>query len=218
MSSPPRLHLVGHPTDEQIEAATAVCVRAFQDETAVRAMSGGDAALAHLLFASMLRTAREGGTLHLVTRDGEVLAVGLWFGPGRKMFATEEQRRLGFDVFMARLSPAMQGWWKNEYGKDVALMKSDILGTDGDLNSWYAQVIATDPIHQGKGYGGMLIQEARRLAREDSSSLALATTNRDSASWYEHQGFTTLGVRRIQGSPVDPQLHFDCIFMRFDDP
>lgn len=51
-------------------------------------MSGGDAALAHLLFASMLRTAREGGTLHLVARDGEVLAVGLWFAPGRKMFAT----------------------------------------------------------------------------------------------------------------------------------
>lgn len=59
---------------------------------------------------------------------------------------------------MARLSPAMQSWWKNEvrpvniqliglgqfnlvlfqYGKDVALMKSDIFGTDVRPYVWNA--------------------------------------------------------------------------------
>lgn len=54
-------------------------------------MTGYDPSLEPLLFESMLRAGLAGGgTLHFVSpQDSEqIFAVGLWFGPGKKMFAT----------------------------------------------------------------------------------------------------------------------------------
>lgn len=40
------------------------------------------------------------------------------------------------------------------------LLPCDVIDTDSQvvLNSWYANVVATDPVRQGKGYGSMLVR------------------------------------------------------------
>lgn len=61
-----------------------------QTDVATQMMMGYDHGLAPAMWESFLQTSRVGGTMHVITpyNTDEVLAVGLWFGPGRKMFAT----------------------------------------------------------------------------------------------------------------------------------
>ena len=57
----------------------------------------GDPKLVRLFWNCVLKTARAGGTLHVVAPQGSdaVLAVGLWFGPGETPFGTYVRLVLG---------------------------------------------------------------------------------------------------------------------------
>ena len=94
--------------EEKIKAAAAVCVRAFHGgksflkvraqyrlltsllDPLLRMMTGDDPRMEPMLFESMLRNVLEAGMLYVITptESHEILAVALWFGPGKKLNGT----------------------------------------------------------------------------------------------------------------------------------
>ncbi|KAJ6629286.1 hypothetical protein B0H10DRAFT_1359576 [Mycena sp. CBHHK59/15] len=73
-------------------------------------MVGDDDSLKDPVFRAMIRAGELDGEVYLATEIGsmKVVGVAVWFPPGKSLFATEEQRALGFDEFFEKLSPEIK--------------------------------------------------------------------------------------------------------------
>ncbi|MFX1495097.1 MAG: GNAT family N-acetyltransferase [Promethearchaeota archaeon] len=65
---------------------------------------------------------------------------------------------------------------------------------------WYLAFIGVDPIHQGKGYGSKLL--GNKLAEIDERNLPcyLHTENERNVKFYEHFGFELIGKNKVPNS------------------
>ncbi|KAF8196090.1 hypothetical protein BJ912DRAFT_1056516 [Pholiota molesta] len=166
-------------------------------------MTGGDDALRAPLFRSMIRAAAVEGSFY-VANDGsdEIFTIGIWFGPGRQMFSTESQMNEGWQIFsmLSLLKPGMVGYCMSHsqfHAKHEETLKS-LLG-EKYVDGWFANIIATDPIHQRKGYGSALIL-MKLQAGEEGKIVALATQNEKNMEWYKSLGFQVLNHVEVPSS------------------
>lgn len=175
---PVRVRLLEHPTDEEIEEATAVAVRSFPWDNIAISMTGNKPELFSHIYRMQFGAARVAGRTYVVSpQDSDkILAAGLWFGPGTTMMKTEEQRAAGYNQFLDMLDETTRHWWTFEYREALKAVDA-AYGKEGILPSWYANLIATDPEHQGKGYGTLLVQAGIRSAKEDNTFAALGTSS-----------------------------------------
>jgi len=65
----------------------------------------------------------------------------------------------------------------------------------------YLGMVGVPPEHQGKGYGGALVEAVKDLARdhENSSGVCLHTEMQENVPLYEHLGFETVFEADIEG-------------------
>ncbi|GAW03169.1 hypothetical protein LENED_004870 [Lentinula edodes] len=56
------------------------------------------------------------------------MSIGVWFGPGNVLYATEEQRALGFTKFFCQIAPEYQQWIIEDFGPKTRQFKSRVLG------------------------------------------------------------------------------------------
>lgn len=97
-------------------------------ELASNSMVGGDEKLKDPIFRAMIRAAELEGEVYFATDSGNVVAVAVWFPPGKSLFDSsvmffnlkpsnmsrrEEQRALGFDDFIKKLTPEIKAFWDN---------------------------------------------------------------------------------------------------------
>ncbi|KAJ7263745.1 hypothetical protein C8J57DRAFT_1070330, partial [Mycena rebaudengoi] len=84
-------------------------------ELATTSVAGGDEILKGELFRAMIRAANIAGEIYVATdaSSNKIVAFTLWFPPGTSLFDSEEQRALGFDEFMNKISPETQAFWEN---------------------------------------------------------------------------------------------------------
>ncbi|KAK0454670.1 hypothetical protein EV421DRAFT_1896593 [Armillaria borealis] len=100
---------------EELEIAVDLTVKAYDDMLVARAMVGDDKNLMDPLFRSMIRAADSAGTIDLacdVSDSDKIVGMAVWFGPGKSLFADAEQRELGLNEFMDKLSPETRQWWE----------------------------------------------------------------------------------------------------------
>jgi hypothetical protein len=92
-------------------------------ELATTSMTGGDETLKGELFRAMIRAANIAGEIYLATdpSSNKIVAFTLWFPPGTSLFDSEEQRALGFDDFMNKISPETKAFWENAVRFKVTL-------------------------------------------------------------------------------------------------
>ncbi|PAV21724.1 hypothetical protein PNOK_0168100 [Pyrrhoderma noxium] len=167
-----------HPTESQIDEAVKLCLRAYGEDPALIAMTGNQSDLRDTVFRSMIRAAVLEGSFYIASDGSDsIFSIAVWFGPGKALYKSEEQRKLGFNEFFEALSPETRHWWTEVYTKQLDKYLDDIIGKEKLLNSWYANNIATDPVHQGKGYGTALLKTIFEEARKDQSIVALGTQN-----------------------------------------
>lgn len=72
---------------------------------------------------------------------------------------------------------------------------------------WYLPFIGVEPFHQGKGYGGALMQHALIPCDRDQTLAYLESSNPKNIPLYERYGFELLGTIQVGTSPpIFPML------------
>lgn len=183
------------PTDSQIEQAVQLLLRAFEGDVSLKTMTSGNDDLEPLLFRSMLKAGALEGTIYVVTaEDGadDIYSIGVWFGPGQKMFSSQAQLAGGWNEFFAALTDEGRNWWMTIFHQNHEERLNALLG-DQYLNGWFANIIGTDPKHQRKGYASAIVRTVSERAKIDGTTVALATQNESNLKWYQSLGFKLLG-------------------------
>ncbi|KJA25154.1 hypothetical protein HYPSUDRAFT_38121 [Hypholoma sublateritium FD-334 SS-4] len=167
-------------TEEEMDKLVILCSRAYEHHQATAIMLGGRQDLRDLLFQSMVGAGALAGELYVMeNRNKEMLSMALWFAPGQTIFSSEVQRSKGFNDLMKELDGETKVWWKDQYGRFMSEYVPKVLGKTA-MDSWWLNVLATDPDHQGKGYATTLTQEKIKQA-----------------AFYNFIGFTTKGYGEL---------------------
>ncbi|KAF8169235.1 hypothetical protein BJ912DRAFT_1067299 [Pholiota molesta] len=177
-------------TDKETDNIVDLCVRAYVDDPAIAAMTGGNRKLYDLLFRSMVRAGGLAGHLYVVENNaGQILSVALWYGPGTVMFGTEEERNAGINELMSKLDNRTLDWWTTTYPQTADEFGKTWLTTPYE-DCWWLNLLGTDPNHQRKGYGTLLLDDA--VKKIDSPNLlAFCSTSKENADYYTKAGFPT---------------------------
>jgi len=211
------IHLVTSPTAAQLDEAVALCLRAYANDVAFHALTGGDKNIQDPLFRSDIRAGALEGSLYFAldntnSEDAPRLAgLSIWFGPGRTLYCSEAQKNLGFYDFISRSPPRVQEWWKNIYATELEQFLDKMLGANGHTDSWYANNIAVDPDYQRRGIATMFIDVMFKRAGETGDVLALCAANELNATIYERAGFTRKGQMVMSSPSGDQQFPVICL-------
>ncbi|THU78140.1 hypothetical protein K435DRAFT_769655 [Dendrothele bispora CBS 962.96] len=184
------------PTNAQIDAIVAVCVRAYDQDIATKVFTGGDMSLSEDMWRSMVRAGFHSGAVYVASGSPdftEILSVGVWFGPGQVLYATEEQRALGFTEFFAKVAPEYQKWITQDFSPKVREFKIKVLGPTLERDSWYGNLMATDPKHQKKGLASAILKTICKRAKNEGKMVVLGTQTEENATFYRNFGFHEVG-------------------------
>ncbi|EIM91772.1 uncharacterized protein STEHIDRAFT_37341, partial [Stereum hirsutum FP-91666 SS1] len=85
-------------------------------DIAAKVFTGGDLSLSEVMWRSMVRAGFHSGAVYVASHSSDltdIVSIGVWFGPGEVLYATEEQRALGFNEFFSKIAPEYQEWITN---------------------------------------------------------------------------------------------------------
>ncbi|KAJ6577323.1 hypothetical protein B0H19DRAFT_553612 [Mycena capillaripes] len=157
-------------------------------------MVGGDESLKDPIFRAMIRAGELAGEVYFAIDNisNKVVGVAIWFPPGKSL---EEQRALGFDQFMGKLSPETRAFWSNSYVPVVDQFLAELLGPDGTRESHYLNQLATDPAFQKMGIATLLLKTVHDRFPESGTRpmFAHCAANEQNARFYESCGYTVKG-------------------------
>ncbi|KAA1470517.1 hypothetical protein DENSPDRAFT_849606 [Dentipellis sp. KUC8613] len=166
------------------------------------AFSGGDPELIDLNYRSMIRAALHSGEVYFATdASGKIVAVGIWFAPGQELWATEKQRALGFNDVIKASSPKTIEWLVGTYKPIMAEFVSKALSPRVKKDTWFANVIATDPAYQRRGLARALIEPVYQKALANNALLATCAVSDTNCTVFKKLGWEYKGRVDIP-SPV----------------
>ncbi|KAK0238334.1 hypothetical protein EDD85DRAFT_950554 [Armillaria nabsnona] len=129
------------PSVTQLDETVAVAVGAYDSNPSIRAMAVLE------------------GKIWLAVSNCRIVGVLGCFGPGKFLWATEEQRALGFDSVYASLSEETKDWWQNIYGPKIKDFMDNALGKAANLDGWMIPLLAVDPPYQRRGIATAMFKE-----------------------------------------------------------
>lgn len=106
-------------------------------------------------------------------------------------------------VRMARLMPAALRVFGGRIGVAVAMLTALDRRTPREPH-WHLEVLGTDPEHQGKGLGKVLLAPVLERCDRDGTLAYLESSNERNVSFYERNGFRV--VERFQPPAGGPPL------------
>ncbi|KAJ7352499.1 hypothetical protein DFH08DRAFT_859145 [Mycena albidolilacea] len=205
-----QVQLKTQTSEQELDEAVDVCVRAYIGELASNSMVGGNESLKTLIWSAMIRAGLLAGEVYFAIDNSskKVVGVAVWFPPGKSLFDSEEQRALGFDDFMQKLTPETQDFWANSYVPEVENFLAEVIGPNGTRDSQYLSLLATDPAFQKKGIATTLLKTVHAKFAESDAPLMFAhcAANEKNARFYESCGYTVRGKMFLEaptgGYPV----------------
>jgi ribosomal protein S18 acetylase RimI-like enzyme len=178
----------------QVDQAVATLTRAFQDDPIQRYVIPDDARRARLqpwVLGALVRYCLPYGEVH-TTPDLD--GVACWLPPGSSMTNIWGLLRSGMMLAPLRLGP-------------VAFSRFMVLSTYMDATRehvvsvphWYLSAIGVEPLRQGQGIGGALLDPV--LARADADRLPcyLETQSERNVRFYEKRGFKVSHAGAVRG-------------------
>ncbi|KAI0935357.1 hypothetical protein AcV7_003819 [Taiwanofungus camphoratus] len=192
---------VEHPTQEQLDASVALFAFLMKNAPALISLSGGDISLLDPMGRAMILAGIPAGEYYAATDDnGQLVGFMFWTSPGQELFSTPEQRELGLNDFMAKLSAEGKEYYKKTYSAEFPQFVESCLGPTGKLNSWWLHMAMVHPDYQRQGIATRLIGLVREKATQKGETLALSTTSAKNVHIYKAIGFELKG-ERIMPSP-----------------
>jgi ribosomal protein S18 acetylase RimI-like enzyme len=162
---------------------------------------GGHTDLLKPQAVAMIRAGALSGEFYVAQAStGEVVGFTLWMPPGQEMFATAEQRALGFNEFMASLSDSAKEYFRTTYLAEFPTFVNSVLGPTGKIDSWWLNMAMVRPEYQRLGIATSLINIVRSKAIAAREPIAFSTTNDANVPVYTSMGFAHL-AKKIMPSP-----------------
>ncbi|PPQ80302.1 hypothetical protein CVT26_008830 [Gymnopilus dilepis] len=176
-------------------------VRAYQGNAAVEAMTGGNKDLESLLFRAMTRAGALAGHLYVLESHQEgILSVALWYPPGRKLFGSEEERKLGFEELLSNVDEEARSWWTISHPKRMAdFLERWLPKANGSYYLIFRETDGTDPRHQRKGYATRLLDYAVQHVITSPNLIAFCSIGQEHADFYARAGFPIRGRTDLLG-------------------
>ena len=185
---------------DQVDAASEMLARAFQDDPAwewVLPSARRRAALLPWLF----RANFEVTDAEAWTTAGDVLGCARWIAPGPPQIHVAPMLR-ALVATPLRLREATQRFFA--YGRAVEAMR--VQATPGP--HWYLAGIGVDTGSRRSGIGTALLQPGIRHSAEDRVPCTLLTNNEDNVAFYAKRGFEVVGEGRTpDGGPPAWVMH-----------
>ncbi|KAK7019677.1 hypothetical protein VNI00_018022 [Paramarasmius palmivorus] len=218
------VYLVRDPTEEEIAHMVELHVKAYEGDPATGVMLGNDWSLSGDLGQAIIRATLLEGELYAVKDGDKIVSYGAWFSPGTGLFATPEQRALGWDQFFEKLKPEIQ-YWFNHTVREISLIDWNIeldqrqypdtnrkhaeaMFTDEERQRrWWCPDLVTDPASQGRGYATAIVDCVFRMVRGKGGFIGLATTKPVNVRKYTSMGFRERGSYNIPSPIVDLENH-----------
>ncbi|KAG1836221.1 hypothetical protein DFJ58DRAFT_735146 [Suillus subalutaceus] len=178
----------------------------------VDAMTGGNKSLEGPLFRAMIRACQLAGRVYIATVNdtGAIAGLALWFPPGKVLWQNDAQRNLGFNQFLASLSPKTREWWINTYsGPALASFIETALSPHTVESSWYLNCICVDPKYQQSRNRHKPDQNGGTAGAMTTSILALCTDTDDNVAVYKALHFQYKGEAPLP-TPEDEYINVHC--------
>ncbi|KAJ6454415.1 hypothetical protein C8R45DRAFT_915340 [Mycena sanguinolenta] len=185
----------------EMDAMLDVLTRAFTGDLFTAVITGHaveDPETSHIreLNRSTMIAGLLGGDVYVAeTSDpSKIVGCAVWFGPGRALYDTPEQRQHALEPFMASLNKELRDWWLTVLLPKYDSFVTSVLGEGTKLAAWHLQALAVDPAYHRKGVGKLLVNtivEKYRVGQAHPPALCLETTTETNAS--HHLNSSTLG-------------------------
>lgn len=121
----------------------------------------------------------------------------LWLPPGSPSPGMLQQLKLGLQLWQA-------------IGTGRLLITANALGKFEAARPrqphWYLTILGTDPLVQGQGVGGALIEPILRRSDQDGTPAYLQSSNPENVSYYQRFGFEVTGEVDYEGGPTIPLM------------
>ncbi|MCG7857131.1 GNAT family N-acetyltransferase [Flavihumibacter sp.] len=111
----------------------------------------------------------------------------VWLRPGETDGSPEMAVAAGLDKLPEEVGTEEMNRFFNAIAFVETFHKEDI-----PMPHWYTMVIGVDPVHQGKGYGRILLDPVLEQAAADGIPVYLETAQPANVSFYQHLGFRIL--------------------------
>ncbi|KAF5353568.1 hypothetical protein D9757_013709 [Collybiopsis confluens] len=141
-----------------------------------------------------------------------IISIGLCWEPGKALWATKEQRALGFDDLFSAISSETRAFWgevkkigdslKAEHGLSSAPPK--LTGClKIAMDTFYVNMMLTDRHFRGRGYGSAIMRAIIDHAAQEGRkwSVGLMTQSAENRDWYASLGFKEVASSRIPAAP-----------------
>ncbi|RDB27675.1 Puromycin N-acetyltransferase [Hypsizygus marmoreus] len=187
------------PTPEELEEIRAIFDIAFASERAFQSVVGPEKfpQILPILNRAQLIAGSLGGEIIIAAdaaNSNKIIGAIIWFGPGREIYDSDEQRKRALGPLMEVFPPEAKQWYAEVTPKMEAFKKASF--GDRARTEWYLQRVGVLPDWQGKGVGTALIEEGRK--RVGKHGIALQAVEPKNVSYYEYLGFKNKGHIDVQ--------------------
>ena len=190
--------------NDQIEAASRVAARAFQNdplsvyyypdpiERKIKTVTKCE----YLILLGIIS-----GEVYITSSDIQGIAVWNPYGIKDQTISKQSKeiirklRKVKRKMFSDRL-------FSEKYGITSEIFIS-LHNEHANFPHWHFTMLTVDPLHPGKGYASMLIKPKLREIDKQNLPCFLETQNENNVSLYEHFGFELVGEIKVPNSNVN---------------
>ncbi|KAE9395857.1 hypothetical protein BT96DRAFT_1021764 [Gymnopus androsaceus JB14] len=209
----------GTISEEEVDKIVDMSVRAFEyardkdGDISQDALIGHDWSLAPAYYRHIVLAGMFTGGLYGV-RDKEsqdIVAVGVWWGPGDKSDKLEEfKRKIGLYDFLDGLKPQFREWYSRTI--PVLIKEQETFFTDEErARRWWCIHLCTEPRYHGRGLARLIIDSIHDKARKTipGGFVGLGAGVEVNVKKYQSLGFRERGVvsTPIVASDMEVTIH-----------
>ena len=182
-------------TGDDVDAVVDVLASAFGDDPLMAWMftDPAKAAIHRRQFLEIgARSGIEGGHLHLLDEEDEVVAVAVWSGPGRQLYGGRFAEQVGALVLAAEGERAMQ------VGAGLAPMRE----LRPEEPHFYLGLLGVAAERRGRGLGGRLLAASLEVVDRFGAVAHLESSSSRNVTLYERAGFEVVEELEMPAGPV----------------
>lgn len=182
---------------DEIRHLIAIAARAFWDDPLFnffepdllrqqRAMPG--------YFQAVIGDCARHGVVHAATIDGSVAGVAAWLPAGVPL--PMNGRRA-----LAQARHALPTTLRSSKRREALRMLNELPKHHPHAEHWYLAILATDPLHQGRGLGSRLITPTLERCDADGLPVYLETQKEANLGYYRRFRFEVTETIEVRGCP-----------------
>jgi GNAT superfamily N-acetyltransferase len=221
------------PSESMIEQSVKVLHEAFLEDQFTKVVTGGASNVIEALKRAQLHSGLEGGEVWVAeesspaaAEEKKIVGCAVWFGPGRAMFDTDEQKKNLIGPVFAQIDPEIKKWWGDYFMPTYGALTTASFGLvpnpsgPGEipykLAAWHLQTIGVLPSHRKRGITRAFIDALKEKVTTEGKDkgvpLCLEAINEANSIIYSRLGFVHRGEGDFVGARPDlGGFHFWCM-------